>query len=214
MTVSPGALSKFAFVLAGSQNNGAPFTGTNTLTAEDAYGNAVTDFAASGDHVTITANSPLSGTVSGLGSGLNNILNQAGDFTNGVANLTALGMKYTGVAATGTFTATSATARADGHFGERDDQRRHRHPPRHHRVCGADRGHEPEPDDYGQGRLGQHRHGLHRPEDPDLQWRRLDRSLQPEGDQLGRLRSRLREPDLDHLHQRRGDRLRREQRRR
>ncbi len=35
------------------------------------------------------------------------MLNPAGDFSSGVANLTRLGMTYTGNATTGTFTATS-----------------------------------------------------------------------------------------------------------
>src|SRR5262249_39771478 len=50
---------------------------------------------------------PLIGPVSGLGSGANNVLNQSTNFAAGIANLTMLGMKYTGNAGTGTFTATS-----------------------------------------------------------------------------------------------------------
>jgi len=46
------------------------------------------------NNVTIAANSPLTGAVSGLSGG--NKLTSAGDFSSGVANLTALGMKYTG----------------------------------------------------------------------------------------------------------------------
>src|SRR5439155_8677870 len=41
----------------------------------------------------------------------NNLLNQARNFSSGVANLTTLGMKYTGSATTGTFTATSGTGK-------------------------------------------------------------------------------------------------------
>src|SRR5206468_10371658 len=40
-----------------------------------------------------------------------NVLILAGDFTNGVANLTTVGMKYTGNATSGTFRATSATGK-------------------------------------------------------------------------------------------------------
>src|SRR5207253_920964 len=40
-TVSPGALAGFAFALVGPQTNGVAFGGTNTLTAQDAYGNTV-----------------------------------------------------------------------------------------------------------------------------------------------------------------------------
>ena len=60
--------------------------------------------------MTVTPVSPLTGTVSGLHGG--NTLNQAGDFTSGVANLTTLGMTYTGNATTGTFRATSGPRRA------------------------------------------------------------------------------------------------------
>ena len=65
-------------------------------------------FDASSNNVTITANLPLTGTVSGLGSGSNNVLNQASDFSSGVADLAALGMKYTGNTGSGTFTATAS----------------------------------------------------------------------------------------------------------
>ncbi len=106
--ITVGALSKFAFALASSQTDGIAFTGTNTLTAQDAGGNTITGFNAATNNVTITANSPLTGAVSGFDSPAN-VLNLAGDFSSGVANLTSLGMTYTGNAGTGTFTATSGT---------------------------------------------------------------------------------------------------------
>jgi hypothetical protein len=108
-TVSPAALDHFVFAAASPQTNAVAFTGTNTLTAQDAYDNTVTTFDASANNVTITANSPLTGTVSGLHGA--NVLNQAGDFTSGVANLTTLGITYTGNTASGTFTATSANGK-------------------------------------------------------------------------------------------------------
>src|SRR5207253_3929503 len=111
VVVSAAALDKFALSLTSPQTNSVAFTGTNTLTAQDAFGNTVTTFNASTNNVTITANAPLTGLVSGLGSGGNNVLNQAGDFSSGVANLTMLGMKYTGDTGTGTFTATSASGK-------------------------------------------------------------------------------------------------------
>ncbi|NHC50309.1 hypothetical protein G9H65_13320, partial [Cytophagaceae bacterium 50A-KIRBA] len=46
VTVSPAAFSKLALSLAGPQINAVAFTGTNTLTALDAYGNTVTGFDA------------------------------------------------------------------------------------------------------------------------------------------------------------------------
>ena len=100
-------LAQFAFSLTSPQANGTAFAGTNTLTARDAYGNTVTSFNAFADHVTITADTPLGGTVSGIHGA--NVLNLAADFVNGVADLTTLGLQFTGNAATGTFTATAQT---------------------------------------------------------------------------------------------------------
>ena len=108
VTIAVGALSKFAFALASPQTDGLMFTGTNTLTAQDAGGNTITSFNAATNNVTITANAPLTGAVSGLDTPAN-VLNVAADFVNGVANLTSLGMTYTGNAGSGTFTATSGT---------------------------------------------------------------------------------------------------------
>ncbi|MHA8088654.1 hypothetical protein, partial [Aquirufa sp. Wall-65K1] len=42
----------------------------------------------------------------------NNILNQAGNFNSGVANLTSLGMRFTGTSGAGTFTFTPASGTA------------------------------------------------------------------------------------------------------
>src|SRR5207244_4066869 len=108
VTVSPATLNDFVFSLTTPQTSGTAFTGTNTLTARDAFQNVKTNFNAATDNVTVTTG--LTGTVSGLGSGANNVLNQAGDFTSGVANLTGT-LTFTGTAGTGTFTATSASAK-------------------------------------------------------------------------------------------------------
>jgi hypothetical protein len=108
-TGTAGALDHFTLILNTPQTNGVAFTGTNTLTAQDGYGNIVTTFSAASDHVTLTPNSPLTGTLSGLSG--TNILTGAGDFTSGVANLTTLGLTYTGNSATGTITATSASGK-------------------------------------------------------------------------------------------------------
>ena len=107
--VSLNALDHFTFTAASPQTSGTAFTGTNTLTAQDASGNTVTLFDASANNVTVT--SPEGGTISGLGSGANNVLNQAGNFVNGVANLTTLGMIFSGTAGNHTFTATSADSK-------------------------------------------------------------------------------------------------------
>ncbi|MCX6269861.1 MAG: carboxypeptidase regulatory-like domain-containing protein [Bacteroidetes bacterium] len=106
------ALDHFTLTLASPQYNGGAFTGTNTLTALDILGSICVGFDASSDNVTISANSPLIGSVSGL-SGVNK-LSGAGDFVSGVADLTSLGMKYSGNIGTGTFTATSGTGKTGG----------------------------------------------------------------------------------------------------
>ena len=106
--VSAGSLGKLVLQLTTGQTSGVAFTGTNTITAQDDYGNVVTDFSAVADNVTVVPNSPLIGRVTGLGSAGDSVLNQAGDFVTGVANVTGK-MKYTGTAATGTFTAATAT---------------------------------------------------------------------------------------------------------
>ncbi|WP_164969683.1 hypothetical protein, partial [Aquirufa rosea] len=72
------------------------FTGTNTLTAQDAYGNTVPSFDASANNVTVTTS--LTGSISGL-SGTNK-LTGAGDFVSGVANLSTK-LIYTGTVGTG-----------------------------------------------------------------------------------------------------------------
>jgi hypothetical protein len=104
VTVEPGPLGEFDFVLASPQTNGVTFTGTNRLTALDDYGNVITDFNALTNNVSITTS--LVGTITGLGSGDNNVLNQSGDFVSGVANLTGK-LEFIGQADTGRFTATS-----------------------------------------------------------------------------------------------------------
>jgi hypothetical protein len=108
-TVNAGALDHFTFAAASPQTDGLKFTGTNTLTAQDVFGNTITNFDASTNNVKITAQTPLTGTVSGIHG--SNVLNLAGDFSSGVANLSSLGMTYTGNATTGKFLATSATAK-------------------------------------------------------------------------------------------------------
>ena len=100
-----GAMAKFALTLAGAQSSGAAFSGVNTLTAEDAYGNTVTTYSALTNNVTLSV-APSDGTISGLGLELNNVLDQSLDFTNGVANLTGK-LVFTGVTGDHTFTATS-----------------------------------------------------------------------------------------------------------
>ncbi|WP_205753045.1 Ig-like domain-containing protein [Aquirufa beregesia] len=108
VTVSPATFSKLALSLTGPQINGVAFTGTNSLTAQDAYGNTVTSFDASSNNITVSTS--LSGAITGL-SGTNK-LSSAGDFSSGVASLTGLGLKYTGAVGSGTFTFTPVSGTA------------------------------------------------------------------------------------------------------
>ncbi|MHA8088657.1 hypothetical protein, partial [Aquirufa sp. Wall-65K1] len=55
VTVSAAAFNKLAVSLASPQINGSNFTGTNTLTAQDAFGNTVTTFSAATTNVTVTS---------------------------------------------------------------------------------------------------------------------------------------------------------------
>ena len=115
----PQSLGSFAFSLTSPQTSAITFTGTNTLTALDVSGNVYTLFNPSTDNVSIVANAPLTtgaAAISGL-QGSGNVLNLAADFVSGVANLTSLGLKYTGVAGTGTYTATSASTNKTGTSG-------------------------------------------------------------------------------------------------
>lgn len=104
-------LDHFTVTLNATETNGVAFTGTNNLTAENSFGLAI-PFDASDDPVQVSINSPLSGILSGLGSTQENLLDRSTDFNaGGVADLTAQGMTYAGIAGTGTFTVTSIVSR-------------------------------------------------------------------------------------------------------
>ncbi|MCX5680883.1 MAG: hypothetical protein NT079_01120, partial [Candidatus Omnitrophica bacterium] len=117
LTVIAGALDHFTFLLSSPQASAVAFTGANTLIAEDAKGNTITTYDASVNNVAITV-TPNDGIISGFSLG--STLSAAGDFVNGVADLTSLGMKFTSTVSTfsngptrnrsgaHTFTATSA----------------------------------------------------------------------------------------------------------
>lgn len=104
VTVTHGSLESFAVSFSSPQSSGTSFSETNTITARDSWGNTVTNFNASATPVTMTTS--LGGTIGGLGSAGNNILNREGDFTNGVANVSG-NLIYSGATGTGTFTATA-----------------------------------------------------------------------------------------------------------
>jgi hypothetical protein len=109
--VEPGLSDRFQLALATPQTSGVVFRGSNTLTVLDAFGNVVTRYNASNNNVTIATDTSLAGTVSGLGVTGGNTLDRPNDFVDGVADLTAIGMMYTGVSGTGRFTATSSSGK-------------------------------------------------------------------------------------------------------
>jgi hypothetical protein len=93
--------------LTSPQINGAAFTGSNVITLTDAYLNPVVIDAATRPVVLTTS---LNGGISLTASGDDNTLNETDDFAAaGQANLTSLGMIYTGVVGTGRITATVAS---------------------------------------------------------------------------------------------------------
>ncbi|HXG39043.1 MAG TPA: hypothetical protein VNL36_09775, partial [Bacteroidota bacterium] len=108
-TLANNLLDHFAVSFTSPQTSGTAFTGTNTITAQDAGNRTVTRFNAATNNVTVTA-TPNDGTITGLGSGNNNVLNQASDFVNGVANVTG-SLIFSGAAGDHTFTATSANGK-------------------------------------------------------------------------------------------------------
>ncbi|MFL0163427.1 hypothetical protein, partial [Aquirufa salirivi] len=65
-------------------------------------------FSAAGNNITVSTT--LTGAISGLSG--TNILSSAGDFSSGVANLTSLGLTFTGTSGAGTFTFTPASGTA------------------------------------------------------------------------------------------------------
>jgi formylglycine-generating enzyme required for sulfatase activity len=107
-----GVLDHFVFNLTSPQTSGTAFSGTNQLFARDYYAQTVMGFDASVNNVTITVNSGPAGTITGLGSGSNNILNQAGDFVSGTCSLSGMIFSATGGVGIRTFKAT-----ADGKTG-------------------------------------------------------------------------------------------------
>ncbi|WP_276364558.1 gliding motility-associated C-terminal domain-containing protein [Daejeonella sp. H1SJ63] len=108
VNVSTANFNKFVVSLSSPQASGIVFTGTNTLTAQDMYGNTVTSYDASMNVVSVSTS--LSGSISGLSG--TNVMNSSGDFSSGVANLNSRGLIYSGSAGTGTFTFTPASGNA------------------------------------------------------------------------------------------------------
>ncbi|HEY0771475.1 MAG TPA: chitobiase/beta-hexosaminidase C-terminal domain-containing protein, partial [Sphingobacteriaceae bacterium] len=102
VNVSAAGFNKLVVSLTSIQTSSIPFTGTNSLIAQDVYGNTVSNFKSSENNVLVSTS--LEGVISGLSG--TNILNNHSDFNAGVANLTTLGLTFSGLPATGTFTFT------------------------------------------------------------------------------------------------------------
>ncbi len=108
-TLANASLDHFNVALSSPQTNNVAFVNTNTITAKDQNENTITIFDASANNVTVSL-SPLDGSIFGLGSGNNNILDQAGDFANGVADVTSE-LLFIGTSGDHVFTATSSNGK-------------------------------------------------------------------------------------------------------
>ncbi|MHA8057866.1 T9SS type B sorting domain-containing protein [Aquirufa nivalisilvae] len=105
VTVKAGPLAKFSLQMTSPQTTETPFVGVNTLSALDAYGNRLLDFNAALNPIQVT--STLPGFISGLSGG--DQLNNAGDFVQGIVNLSQKGIMYLGPEGKGYFTFKSST---------------------------------------------------------------------------------------------------------
>lgn len=110
VAVSHNQLEKFKLSLAPAQRNSIPFAGTNTLVAQDGWGNAVLDFNTSAVTVTTSiATGPSTESTVGLS---NNVYEASSFDENGVLNLTDALLLYTGVIGTKTFRAISSSGKS------------------------------------------------------------------------------------------------------
>jgi hypothetical protein len=110
ITVGHGVADHLVFNLtATTQESNVNWTGTNTITVQDQWGNTATSFDASATPLTLTS-TPSAGVAINVGGRGDSILDLVGDFTSGVANLTTIGTKLTGASNTYTIDATSALA--------------------------------------------------------------------------------------------------------
>ncbi len=109
VSVTPAGLSGFDVIVTSPQVVGSPFSGTNTIAARDSFGNSITNFDASQNSVTVT--SSLGGTVNGLGSAGNGVLNRSTDFSNGISDLSSK-LVYKGLAGNGTLLAMASSGKS------------------------------------------------------------------------------------------------------
>jgi hypothetical protein len=112
VVVNGASLDNFVVVLTASAEMNIAFTGTNTVTARDAYNNVITGFDASSTNITMSVS--VGGGLVEVASRGDGVLDQADDFTSGVANLTSIGFKYySGTAGSRTIQASDGS----GHTG-------------------------------------------------------------------------------------------------
>jgi hypothetical protein len=102
-----GPLDHFNLLLNSIQKNAIPFSGSNKIEAVDLGNNVLTDFNAGSNMLHVTV-SPSDGVLSGLSDG--NILGGAGDFVNGVADISNKFI-FTGNKGPHIFTATSISGK-------------------------------------------------------------------------------------------------------
>ena len=133
VTVTPGPLAQLDLQLATPQVNGQQFTGSNTLTMRDAFGNELTDRENSGGNVVFTVPTSMTSTITFAGSEDDNQL-ETKDFSGGVANLGTPsppfeGITYTGLAGlatiqaqAGAVTGTAVVTITHGPFAQLDLQ--------------------------------------------------------------------------------------------
>lgn len=103
--IVPGPLGALDLVLTGPQTSTLPFTGTNTLTARDGYGNRIGNFAAQNIPVLLSVSGPTTATLVLVNRGDSQLA--PNDFVNGIADLTSLGLRYTGLSGIVTLVATA-----------------------------------------------------------------------------------------------------------
>ncbi|HXF49486.1 MAG TPA: FlgD immunoglobulin-like domain containing protein [Verrucomicrobiae bacterium] len=101
--VAAAGLEKFEWNLGSPQTSGVPFSAPATLSAKDRFGNLKDNFDASADSV-VLGSQPS-------GNWEKNILKSQADFVLGVANLSALGVRFFGPANTYVFSATSGSGK-------------------------------------------------------------------------------------------------------
>ena len=100
ITVVPAPADQVQVSLQDGQTNNVPFTGINTVRAFDQYSNQVTSFGTNGERITLTVTSPVTGVLALPGSATGQPVLTGPDFTLGESDLTARGLRYTGLTAT------------------------------------------------------------------------------------------------------------------